>query len=76
MLKCGLITLQDGCSPVNLLHVFRHLFLRTPLGGCFCISIYYHIRCQLKLTRVVVEIFFNDIQCPVAISEENFDYYL
>ena len=26
-----------GCSPVNLLHIFRTPFLRTPLDGCFCI---------------------------------------
>ena len=29
------ITLRHGCSPVNLLHIFRTLFLGTPLGGCF-----------------------------------------
>ena len=29
------ITLQHGCSPVNLLHIFGTPFLRTPLGGCF-----------------------------------------
>ena len=28
------ITFRHGCSPVNLLHIFRHLLLRTPLGGC------------------------------------------
>ena len=28
--------LRDGCSPVNLLHIFRIPFLRTPLVGCFC----------------------------------------
>ena len=27
------ITLRHMCSPVNLLHI--HLFLRTPLDGCF-----------------------------------------
>ena len=34
------ITLGHGCSPVNLLHIFRHYFLRTLLEGCFwnCIS--------------------------------------
>ena len=32
-------TLWHGCSPVNLLHVSEHLFLRTPLGGCFYSSI-------------------------------------
>ena len=30
------ITLRHGCSPVNLLHIFTNLFVRTPLGGCFC----------------------------------------
>ena len=33
------IALRDGCSPVNLLHIFRppfpNMFLRTSLGGCF-----------------------------------------
>ena len=29
------IRLQYGCSPVNLLHFFRHLFLRTPRDDCF-----------------------------------------
>ena len=31
------ITLRHGCSPVNLLHIFRALLLRTPLNGCFCL---------------------------------------
>ena len=30
------ITLRHGCSPVNLLHIFRNLFLRAPLDGWFC----------------------------------------
>ena len=29
------VTLWDGCSPVNLLHTSEHLFIRTPLEGCF-----------------------------------------
>ena len=29
------IKLQQGCSLVNLLHIFRGPFLRTPLDGCF-----------------------------------------
>ena len=29
------ITLRHGCSPVNLLHIFGILFLRTPLEDCF-----------------------------------------
>ena len=32
------ITLRHWCSPVNLLQVAEHLFLRTPLDGCFCFS--------------------------------------
>ena len=32
------ITLPHGCSPVDLLHIFSQLFLRTPLHGRFCIS--------------------------------------
>ena len=28
-------TLRHECSPVNLLHISRTLFLGTPLGGCF-----------------------------------------
>ena len=29
------ITPLHGCSPVNLQHIFRTLFLGTPLSGCF-----------------------------------------
>ena len=32
------ITFRRGCSPVNLLHIFRRSFLGTPLGGCFWIG--------------------------------------
>ena len=32
-----LLALWHGCSPENLLHVFRTPFLGTPLGGCFCL---------------------------------------
>ena len=30
------IALRYGCSPINLLHIFRTFFLGTPLGRCFC----------------------------------------
>ena len=33
--NCSDITLRHGCSPVNLLHVLRTLFLRIHLKGCF-----------------------------------------
>ena len=29
------ITLRHGCSPINLLHIFRTPFIRTPTEGCF-----------------------------------------
>ena len=31
------ITLWHGCSPLNLLHILRAIFLRTALKGCFFI---------------------------------------
>ena len=33
--NCIKIVLRHEWSPVNLLHIFRNLFLGTPLGGCF-----------------------------------------
>ena len=33
------IALQHGCSPVNLLHIFKKPFLGTALDGCFCIVV-------------------------------------
>ena len=33
------IALRHGCSPVNLLHIFKiPFFTRTPLEGCFYVS--------------------------------------
>ena len=29
------ITLRHGCSPVNLMYIFRTTFLRIPMDGCF-----------------------------------------
>ena len=29
-------TLSHGCSPVNLLYIFRTPFLQTPPDDCFC----------------------------------------
>ena len=40
------ITLQNGCSPVNLLDIFRTLSLRKLLDGCFCKS-YFSFTCNL-----------------------------
>ena len=34
------IPLQHGCSPVNLLHIFKTTFrTKTPLEGCFCTKV-------------------------------------
>ena len=33
------ITIQHGCSPANLLHIFRKPFLKTPLDGYFYIDV-------------------------------------
>ena len=48
MLLCNIteITLRHECSPVNLLHIFRTPFLRTPLMVC---------------GTVVCRAFFNDL---------------
>ena len=32
------VKLQIVSSPVNLLHISEHLFIRAPMDGCFCIS--------------------------------------
>ena len=42
------IALRHGCSPVNLLHIFRTTFLRTPLEVCFykCMVLSKEIRNQ------------------------------
>ena len=36
------IALRYECFPVNLLHIFRTLFTRSPLGGCFRILKFNH----------------------------------
>ena len=51
MLKCDSIkllcnfieiTLRQGSSPVNLLHISELLFIGTPLEGCFCIEAFHN----------------------------------
>ena len=36
-LLCNFIemAIQHGCSPVNLLHILEHFFIRTPMESCF-----------------------------------------
>ena len=31
------LALRDVCSPLNLLHILKTPFWRTPLDGCFCL---------------------------------------
>ena len=40
------ITLWHGCSPVNLLHILTHLFLRIPREGCFFMFLNKISRCK------------------------------
>ena len=47
------ITLLHGCSPVNVLHIVEHLFLRTSLDGCFCI-LELHVIILCPLTEKVI----------------------
>ena len=38
------ITLKHGCSPVNLLLIYEHLFLRPPIEGSFyMLQIYWYM---------------------------------
>ena len=47
------IALWHECSPVNLLHIFRTLFLRTPLDGCFWILIFYLEKClPMQISKI------------------------
>ena len=43
------VALWHKCSPVNLLHIFRNLFLRTPLNDCFWTFIFSN---ALRLLKV------------------------
>ena len=47
------IALRHWCSPVNLPHIFEHLFLGTPLGGYFWYFVSQFFR-NIKY-RVVIE---------------------
>ena len=42
------VTLLHECSPVNLL---QHLFLRTPLGGCFWINQRHMLQCSFVIHK-------------------------
>ena len=64
------ITLRHGYSPVNLLQISIHLFLRTPLGGCFCST--KHMFCTRFPTRCLSETAYDLLQfhypkkCPYS----------
>ena len=42
------IALRHGCSPVNLLHIFRTLFPIKAMDGCFSIFSLYENFCILS----------------------------
>ena len=46
-----------GCSLVNLLHFSEHLFLGTPLGGCFCIDNDYCVACLNKMDILKTDVY-------------------
>ena len=39
------VTLRHGCSPVNLLHISEHLFLRTPLEAASGHIVWWSVAC-------------------------------
>ena len=48
------ITPQHGCSPVNLLYVFRILFPRNTLVGCFCSFYLMHLLHEMYFVHVIL----------------------
>ena len=51
------ITLRYGCSPVNLLYIFRTPFLRIPLNGCCRLQLaleskLWHKKTEMKNVKV------------------------
>ena len=54
------IALRHGCSRVNLLHILRIPFSRTPLNGCFCTSLSFTISSvNILLSTLVSKRFFD-----------------
>ena len=45
------ITLRHGCSPVNLLHIFRTPFLKNTSGGLFLSNDQFQIKCYKCLRK-------------------------
>ena len=58
-IKWNEIALRHGCFPVNLLHIFRNLFLRTALDGCFWKRI--SMWCQYIFLFICNKFVFNKI---------------
>ena len=63
------ITLRHGCSPVNLLHIFKHLFPRTRLKGYFYhyLSVQYHVLLLHSLKLILK--WFIHLEKPVTKPE-------
>ena len=49
-------TLGDRCSPVNFCIFSEHLFLRTPLGGCFCTELHKILQMMEKYRKLKKDI--------------------
>ena len=49
------IALRHGCSPVNLLHIFRTSFLKNTCDGCFRIIYFDRIKVQHLLVNVTIQ---------------------
>ena len=65
-LLCNIIeiTLRHGCSPVNLLHIFRTPFPRNTSGW---LLLWFSARSLLILLQTTVQYFFSLLQCLVFI---------
>ena len=54
--KQSQITLRDGCSPVNLLHIFRTPFLKNTSGWLFLniYSIYNFMKAKIDKSHLLL----------------------
>ena len=63
------IALRHGCFPLNLLNIFRNLFLRTPLTSCFRLQLELDFAAKAFCNIAVLILFnsqkinFNNLRC-------------
>ena len=55
------ITLRHRCSPINLLHILEHRFIRTPMEDCFCMfKLWFLCFCNSLILGIIwISIFFH-----------------